>query len=123
MWKGIPAAEKRATWDPRTGRPQAAPVFFANPHRIFFRCRNSILCRLQAHLLGQGPSDGQSVEARESARDCRSRHKRGPLRAEFGGFRAARIALETGMHSPWVRRLLSELGHQVIVAHARATCG
>jgi hypothetical protein len=23
------------------------------------------------------------------------------------------------MHSPWVRRLLSELGHEVIVAHAR----
>jgi transposase len=23
------------------------------------------------------------------------------------------------MHSPWVSRLLSELGHEVIVAHAR----
>jgi len=31
----------------------------------------------------------------------------------------SRIALETGMHSPWVSRLLSELGHEVIVAHAR----
>jgi hypothetical protein len=30
-----------------------------------------------------------------------------------------RIALETGMHSPWVSRLLSELGHEVIVANAR----
>ena len=30
-----------------------------------------------------------------------------------------RIALETGAHSPWVSRLLSELGHEVIVAHAR----
>jgi len=29
-----------------------------------------------------------------------------------------RIALETGMHSPWVSRALSELGHEVIVAHA-----
>ena len=29
------------------------------------------------------------------------------------------IALETGMHSPWVSRGLSELGHEVIVAHAR----
>jgi len=27
--------------------------------------------------------------------------------------------LETGMHSPWVSRLLSEVGHEVIVAHAR----
>jgi transposase len=31
----------------------------------------------------------------------------------------SRIALETGMHSPWVSRPLSELGHEVIVAHAR----
>jgi len=37
----------------------------------------------------------------------------------FGGMARGRIALETGMHSPWVSRLLSELGHEVIVAHAR----
>src|SRR2546421_12810519 len=37
----------------------------------------------------------------------------------FGGMPGSRIALETGMHSPWVSRLLSELGHEVIVAHAR----
>jgi transposase len=29
------------------------------------------------------------------------------------------MALETGTHSPWVSRWLSELGHEVIVAHAR----
>src|SRR5258708_15851766 len=29
------------------------------------------------------------------------------------------IALETGTHSPWVSRLLTELGYQVIVAHAQ----
>src|ERR1039457_1171162 len=37
----------------------------------------------------------------------------------FGGMPRSRIALETGMHSPWVSRLLSELGREVIVAHAR----
>ena len=37
----------------------------------------------------------------------------------FGGMPRSRIALETGMHSPWVSRGLSELGHEVIVAHAR----
>src|SRR5579864_353706 len=42
------------------------------------------------------------------------------LREVFGGMPRSRIALETGMHSPWVSRLLSELGHEVIVAHARA---
>jgi transposase len=31
----------------------------------------------------------------------------------------SRIVLETGTHSPWVSRVLSELGHEVIVAHAR----
>ena len=32
---------------------------------------------------------------------------------------AARIALEIGTHSPWISRLLTELGHEVIVANAR----
>jgi transposase len=30
-----------------------------------------------------------------------------------------RIALETGTHSPWVSRELTQLGHEAIVAHAR----
>jgi transposase len=29
------------------------------------------------------------------------------------------IALETGTHSPWISRQLTQLGHEVIVAHAR----
>jgi transposase len=29
------------------------------------------------------------------------------------------IALETGTHSPWLSRLLTELGHEVLVAHAQ----
>src|SRR6202049_2008124 len=37
----------------------------------------------------------------------------------FGAMPRCRIALETGTHSPWVSRVLSELGHEVIVAHAR----
>ena len=37
----------------------------------------------------------------------------------FGAMPRSRIALETGTHSPWVSRLLSGLGHEVIVAHAR----
>jgi transposase len=41
------------------------------------------------------------------------------LKEVFGGLPRCRIALETGMHSPWVSRTLSELGHEVIVAHAR----
>src|SRR6202161_4282825 len=41
------------------------------------------------------------------------------MKEVFAAIRRCRIALETGMHSPWVSRLLSELGHEVIVAHAR----
>jgi len=41
------------------------------------------------------------------------------MKEVFGGMPRSRLALETGMHSPWVSRVLSELGHEVIVAHAR----
>src|SRR5579863_5540417 len=41
------------------------------------------------------------------------------MKEVFGGMPRSRTALETGMHSPWVSRVLSELGHEVIVAHAR----
>ena len=41
------------------------------------------------------------------------------LEAAFAGMPRSRIALETGTHSPWVSRLLSALGHEVIVGHAR----
>ena len=41
------------------------------------------------------------------------------LKETFGRMPRSRMALETGTHSPWISRLLSELGHEVIVAHAR----
>jgi hypothetical protein len=41
------------------------------------------------------------------------------MKEAFGEMPRSRIALETGMHSPWVSRVLNELGHEVIVAHAR----
>jgi transposase len=37
----------------------------------------------------------------------------------FGRIPRSRVVLETGTHSPWVSRQLTELGHEVIVAHAR----
>jgi len=41
------------------------------------------------------------------------------LQEVFGAMPHSRVALETGTHSPWISRLLSELGHEVIVANAR----
>jgi transposase len=37
----------------------------------------------------------------------------------FGAIPRCRIAMEVGTHSPWVSRLLQQLGHEVIVANAR----
>jgi len=37
----------------------------------------------------------------------------------FSRIPRSRIALETGTHSPWVSRQLTQLKHEVIVAHAR----
>jgi transposase len=37
----------------------------------------------------------------------------------FGSMARRRIAVEVGTHSPWVSRMLSTLGHEVVVANPR----
>src|SRR6266478_4916007 len=41
------------------------------------------------------------------------------MKQTFGKIPRSLMALETGTHSPWVSRVLTELGHEVIVAHAQ----
>src|ERR1700694_94094 len=41
------------------------------------------------------------------------------MKKAFAKIPQSLIALETGTHSPWVSRLLTELGYKVIVAHAQ----
>jgi transposase len=41
------------------------------------------------------------------------------MRQTFARISLSRIAMETGTHSPWASRLLTQLGHAVIVAHAQ----
>src|ERR1700752_26811 len=41
------------------------------------------------------------------------------MKQSFAKIPRSLMALETGTHSPWVSRLLRELGHEVIVAHAQ----
>lgn len=41
------------------------------------------------------------------------------LRAMFGAMERMRVAIEASTHSPWVSRLLSELGHEVLVGNPR----
>ena len=39
------------------------------------------------------------------------------MKEVFAAIPRSRIAPETGMHAPWISRLLNELGHEAIVAH------
>src|SRR6202521_171128 len=41
------------------------------------------------------------------------------MKQTFGKIPRSLIALETGTHAPWASRLLTELGHEVLVAHAQ----
>jgi len=41
------------------------------------------------------------------------------MKQTFARIPRSRIAMETGTHSPWVSRLVAQLGHEVIVAHAQ----
>ena len=57
--------------------------------------------------------DGEVVE------EGRIQSTEAALRRWFGPRESACVAIEVGTHSPWVSRLLKELGHEVIVANAR----
>ena len=58
-------------------------------------------------------------EAGQIQREQRVRPSGKALREVFGAMARSRIVVEIGTHSPWISRLLSELGHEVIVANAR----
>jgi transposase len=58
-------------------------------------------------------SDGEVVE------EARLRTTSSAISQRFSAAEQCRIVLEVGTHSPWVSRLLSDLGHEVIVANPR----
>lgn len=41
------------------------------------------------------------------------------IRKYFSQYREATIIIETGTHSPWISRLLEEMGHKVVVSNSR----
>lgn len=47
------------------------------------------------------------------------RTREAALEGRFGGMEPVRVVLEVGTHSPWISRLLTELGHEVVVANPR----
>lgn len=67
--------------------------------------RTSRICRLDE--TGEVIEESR-IATTESALDRR-----------FGETAAARVVLEVGVHSPWISRLLSRVGHEVIVANPR----
>jgi transposase len=58
-------------------------------------------------------------ESGEVVEESRVRTRRKAIHAHFAVRAPARVVLEVGTHSPWVSRLLEELGHEVLVANAR----
>jgi transposase len=55
----------------------------------------------------------------EMIEEGRMQSSEAALRKHFADEPMMRIAVEAGTHSPWVSRLLRQLGHQVIVANPR----
>jgi transposase len=58
-------------------------------------------------------AEGEIVE------QCRVKTTREAMKSRFEALKPAVIAIEVGTHSRWVSQLLSEFGHEVIVANAR----
>lgn len=58
-------------------------------------------------------------EAGEVVEESRLSTKRTALERRFSGCERLRVVLEAGTHSPWLARLLEELGHEVLVANPR----
>jgi len=55
----------------------------------------------------------------EIVEESRLKASDGALRRRFSGEPKYRIVLEAGSHSPWMSRLLEDLGHEVYVANPR----
>jgi len=58
-------------------------------------------------------------ETGEVVEESRLPNRRAALERRFGVCEPLRIVLEAGTHSPWVSRLLVDLGHEVLVANPR----
>ena len=58
-------------------------------------------------------------ETGEVVEESRLPNRRAALERRFGVCEPLRIVLEAGTHSPWVSRLLTDLGHEVLVANPR----
>ena len=78
----------------------------------------------RAHVFGVDLSDADATYvgldgSGEVVEEGKAPMTRTGLEKTFWGREGSLIAIEAGTHSPWVSRLLAELGHQVVVANPR----
>jgi len=59
----------------------------------------------------------------EVVEEGRLRTTEAGFRRRFGGTDRSRVVVEVGTHSPWVSRLLEELGHEVWGWRTRGSSG
>jgi transposase len=59
------------------------------------------------------------TDSGEAIEEGRLRTTPEAFKRRFASERPMRIAIEAGTHSPWVSKVLEELGHEVLVANAR----
>src|SRR5688500_18100242 len=106
-WRGISYAKiaSQTSWGAQHRRPAMKTNWKISQHTVGVDLgdRKSVICRLDA---------GGDVVQRRTL---------GTTQAEFEmyfrGLPRARVVIEVGTHSPWISRLLKELGHEVIVAN------
>lgn len=86
--------------------------------------RQEITMEVPAYTIGLDLGDRSShacvLDANGEVIERRSLPTTAPaLSRYFGAYRGARVVLEVGTHSPWIARLLTGLGLEVIVANPR----
>lgn len=70
--------------------------------------------------LDLGDRKSHTCEVDENSRVIRTAAvptTRSAVEAYFGGRERCRVVMEAGTHSPWISRLIAELGHEVVVAN------
>ena len=61
------------------------------------------------------------TESGELIEESRLRTTPEAMRRRYDSERPLHVAIEVGTHSPWVSRLLTECGHEVLIANPRKT--
>lgn len=80
---------------------------------------NKVFCAVVGIDLGDKQSAYCILDRNGSCREGMVATTADAFRKLFGHAHKVRIALECGTHSPWISRILEELGHEVIVANPR----